>query len=83
MQENFNFALAHVFFITVGRSVCEGYWEEKQGKGGRMRHEKGKLTMTDVIRDSQKGQLCVFASLLKIQALKFAPVGVDAKFECV
>lgn len=63
--------------------MCEGHWEEKQGKGGRMRGEKGKLKMTDVIRVSQKGRLCVFASFLKIQNFKFAPVGVDAKFECV
>lgn len=62
--------------------MCEGYWEEKQGREGGKRDEKGKLRMADVIRESRKGQLCAFASLLKIQTFKFAPVGADAKFAC-
>lgn len=63
--------------------MCEGYGEEKQGREGSTKDEKAKLRMADVIRESQKVQLCTFASLLKVQTFKFAPVGADAKFTCV
>jgi len=75
--------VADLFFIKVGKSVCGGYAEEKQARERRMRDEKGKLGMADVIRESRKGQLCVSASSLKIQNFKFSPVGADAKFACV
>lgn len=49
LQEGFSFVLANLF-VKAGKSVYKWYQKEKQAREGKMRNEKGRLRMADIIK---------------------------------